>query len=85
MKINDFIGNYRNHPVLLIGAGISLRYLNTHTRKTDTTTLCTIKNQIEQHDIKHHIFNFHEKSSTDFRKLICAYDSQYSSTERIEH
>ncbi|EPB9671473.1 SIR2 family protein [Yersinia enterocolitica] len=27
MNIHDFIGNYRNHPVLFIGAGISLRYL----------------------------------------------------------
>lgn len=28
MNINEFIGQYRNHPVLFIGAGISLRYLN---------------------------------------------------------
>lgn len=27
MKISDFIGNYHNHPVLFIGTGISLRYL----------------------------------------------------------
>ncbi len=32
MNIRDFIGQYRNHPVLFIGAGISLRYLdNSHT------------------------------------------------------
>lgn len=28
MKINEFIGNYRNHPILFAGTGISLRYLN---------------------------------------------------------
>lgn len=28
MNIQDFIGQYRNHPVLFIGAGVSLRYLN---------------------------------------------------------
>lgn len=28
MNIREFIGQYRNHPVLFIGAGISLRYLN---------------------------------------------------------
>lgn len=27
MNINDFISNYRNHPVLFVGTGISLRYL----------------------------------------------------------
>ena len=27
MKIEEFISNYKNHPVLFIGAGISLRYL----------------------------------------------------------
>lgn len=32
MNINDFISNYRNHPVLFVGTGISLRYLkNSHT------------------------------------------------------
>ncbi|HDL6886499.1 TPA: SIR2 family protein [Yersinia enterocolitica] len=28
MDIREFIGQYRNHPVLFIGAGVSLRYLN---------------------------------------------------------
>lgn len=28
MEIKDFIGQYRNHPVLFVGAGVSLRYLN---------------------------------------------------------
>jgi hypothetical protein len=28
MNIREFIGQYRNHPVLFIGAGVSLRYLN---------------------------------------------------------
>lgn len=28
MDIREFIGKYRNHPVLFIGTGISLRYLN---------------------------------------------------------
>lgn len=28
MKINEFISNYKNHPVLFIGTGMSLRYLN---------------------------------------------------------
>ena len=28
MEINDFISQYRNHPVLFIGTGVSLRYLN---------------------------------------------------------
>ena len=28
MDIREFVGQYRNHPVLFIGAGISLRYLN---------------------------------------------------------
>lgn len=32
MNINEFISNYRNHPVLFVGTGISLRYLkNSHT------------------------------------------------------
>ncbi|WP_218117905.1 SIR2 family protein [Staphylococcus aureus] len=31
MKINEFISNYKNHPVLFVGTGISLRYLkNSH-------------------------------------------------------
>ena len=28
MKINEFIKQFRNHPVLFIGAGLSLRYLH---------------------------------------------------------
>ncbi|MHA7585164.1 SIR2 family protein [Vibrio harveyi] len=28
MNINEFIGNYHNHPILFIGTGISLRYLS---------------------------------------------------------
>lgn len=28
MEIKNFIGQYRNHPVLFIGAGVSLRYIN---------------------------------------------------------
>ncbi|WP_061039513.1 SIR2 family protein [Vibrio coralliirubri] len=28
MNIREFIGQYRNHPVLFVGAGVSLRYLN---------------------------------------------------------
>jgi hypothetical protein len=28
MSVSDFISGYRNHPVLFLGAGISLRYLN---------------------------------------------------------
>ncbi|MDP8207292.1 MAG: SIR2 family protein [Candidatus Electryonea clarkiae] len=28
MNVHDFISKYRNHPVLFIGTGISLRYLN---------------------------------------------------------
>jgi len=28
MKIQEFFANYKNHPVLFIGTGISLRYLN---------------------------------------------------------
>ena len=27
MKINEFISRYKNHPVLFIGTGMSLRYL----------------------------------------------------------
>jgi hypothetical protein len=27
MHINDFIGSYKNHPVLFVGTGVSLRYL----------------------------------------------------------
>ena len=27
MNIVDFISNFRNHPVLFVGTGISLRYL----------------------------------------------------------
>ena len=29
MEINEFIKNYKTHPVLFIGTGISLRYLKT--------------------------------------------------------
>ena len=28
MKIDDFLSNYQNHPVLFVGTGFSLRYLN---------------------------------------------------------
>lgn len=28
MKIDEFIGKYRNHPILFVGTGMSLRYLN---------------------------------------------------------
>jgi hypothetical protein len=28
MKVNDFVAGYRNHPVLFLGTGISLRYLD---------------------------------------------------------
>ncbi len=28
MKINEFISNYKNHPILFVGTGVSLRYLN---------------------------------------------------------
>ena len=27
MNIKDFISNYKNHPILFIGTGLSLRYL----------------------------------------------------------
>lgn len=27
MEISEFVGRYRNHPVLFVGAGVSLRYL----------------------------------------------------------
>ncbi|HHO9622754.1 TPA: hypothetical protein ACRZEQ_004352 [Escherichia coli] len=27
MEIQDFVGDYKNHPVLFIGTGFSLRYL----------------------------------------------------------
>ena len=27
MNVNTFIGAYRNHPILFIGTGVSLRYL----------------------------------------------------------
>lgn len=29
MKVREFISGYRNHPVLFLGTGVSLRYLNT--------------------------------------------------------
>ncbi|EKN6171828.1 hypothetical protein DVQ67_05455, partial [Yersinia enterocolitica] len=28
MNIQEFIGNYKNHPILFIGTGFSLRYLS---------------------------------------------------------
>ena len=28
MNISEFVNNYTNHPVLFIGTGMSLRYLN---------------------------------------------------------
>jgi SIR2-like domain len=28
MNINDYVSSYKNHPILFIGTGISLRYLN---------------------------------------------------------
>jgi hypothetical protein len=28
MNINDYVSNYKNHPILFIWTGISLRYLN---------------------------------------------------------
>lgn len=28
MNINEFISNYKNHPILFVGTGVSLRYLN---------------------------------------------------------
>lgn len=27
MKVEEFIGTYRNHPILFVGTGVSLRYL----------------------------------------------------------
>lgn len=27
MQVQEFIGNFRNHPVMFIGTGLSLRYL----------------------------------------------------------
>lgn len=27
MDVKEFIGGYKNHPVLFVGAGLSLRYL----------------------------------------------------------
>lgn len=35
MNIKEFISNYKNHPVLFIGTGISLRYLNNSYRWND--------------------------------------------------
>lgn len=29
MNINTFVSNFKNHPVLFIGSGISMRYLET--------------------------------------------------------
>lgn len=29
MNISEYIGNYKNHPVLFIGSGLSFRYLKT--------------------------------------------------------
>jgi hypothetical protein len=28
MHISEFFSNYSNHPILFVGAGVSLRYLN---------------------------------------------------------
>lgn len=30
MQVQEFIGNLRNHPVMFIGTGLSLRYLENH-------------------------------------------------------
>ena len=41
MNINEFIGNYRNHPVLFIGSGFSFRYLkHTYTWNDLLSTVC---------------------------------------------
>ena len=42
MHIKDFIATYKNHPVLFVGTGISLRYL------TDSNTWDGLLKQISQ-------------------------------------
>lgn len=41
MKISEFIGNYKNHPVLFIGSGLSFRYLkNSYTWDKLLSKIC---------------------------------------------
>ena len=41
MNVNEFIAQYRNHPVLFIGSGLSFRYLdNTYTWDALLSKVC---------------------------------------------
>ncbi|MBF0181036.1 MAG: SIR2 family protein [Magnetococcales bacterium] len=75
MEIQDFIQRYRNHPVLFLGTGISLRYLEKSFRWEEL--LMSIANEVSDSeeyflDLKSKYFNNgsinYEKIGTDLEK-----------------
>lgn len=81
MNIKDFIGNFKNHPVLFIGTGVSLRYLtNSYTwdgllkkiasdLKENTEYYLDLKSQCEEDGV----YNFEKLASLieeEFNKTL---------------
>lgn len=78
MTIEEFISNYRNHPVLFIGTGISLRYLkNSFTWDGLLKQICVdLKGNKEYYlDIKS---QFENDGSFDFTKIATVIEKEFN-------
>ena len=75
MEIKDFIQRYKNHPVLFIGTGVSLRYLKKSYRWEDLLSYIALEVTEQEEfflDLKSKYFNNgninYEKIGSDLEK-----------------
>tara|TARA_R110002020_G_scaffold288474_1_gene503921 strand:- start:696 stop:2189 length:1494 start_codon:yes stop_codon:yes gene_type:complete len=84
MNIKDFISNFKNHPVLFVGTGVSLRYLtNSFTWDGLLKKIAfDLKGNAEYYlDLKS---NCQEDGSYNFEKLASLLESEFNTTLKNE-
>jgi len=82
MNIHEFIGKFNNHPVLFIGTGISLRYLNNS--YTWDGLLSYISKELKDNeefyfDLK---YKYHSNGEYDYPKIATDLEAEF---DRILH
>ena len=78
MIVNEFIGNYDNHPVLFVGTGISLRYLDnsfTWDQLLERISFDLFSNDEVYLDIKH---NSKINGSFDYPKIASILEKEFN-------
>lgn len=84
MNIKEFIGNFQNHPVMFVGAGISLRYLeNSYNWNGLLKKICEAIDEDERYylDLKaKHIKN----EKCNYAKLAKEIEEQFNVSEKIK-